>query len=392
MRIVLAPNAFKGSLSPSQVANAMKEGILRANPEIQILLAPLSDGGDGFLEVINHRNTFEKQNYQIPNARFKKINVPILKHLSQPQVVIESAKVLGLTLLEASERNPLYTSSWGLGELLQKILEENPLEELILGLGGSATCDGGIGMASALGVRFLDTQGNSIEPIGRELVRLAKIDCSAIHPKLKRLKRILVCCDVANPLLGLEGSAPVYAPQKGADAEAVQLLEQGLTRLAEVLSKDLGKTVHALPFGGSAGGLAAAFSAFFDAQLVSGVEFVMQSISLHEHLKNATLVLTGEGALDAQTFFGKVPVEVAKRAKEANIPCLGIAGQIRGDFKDFHQAGFQAVFSICPYPLSPQESIQHAKTFLTNATEQIIRTFLIGYTQASVHSNVSSSP
>ena len=244
-----------------------------------------------------------------------------------------------------------------------------------MGIGGSATNDGGVGMAAALGMRFLDAAGNAVAPIGGALGQIRRIDPSGLDPRLATV-RCEAICDVDNPLLGPRGAAQVYGPQKGASPAQVEELEAGLAHLADVIAADLGLDVRDLPGAGAAGGLGAGLHAFLGAELRRGVDLVLDLVGLDDQLAGADLVITAEGQIDYQTAFGKAPAGVAQRAKAQGIPCLAIAGGIGERITDLHRIGIDAVFSLCPGPISLEQAMEAGSTLLQAATEQVVRCFL----------------
>ncbi|MBN1257057.1 MAG: glycerate kinase [Planctomycetes bacterium] len=379
MKIVLAPNALKGSLSAKAAASAMAAGVLQAQSDSEIIRLPVADGGDGMVAVIAEALDGDIRSHQVAGPRGQKVAAEFCVFSGRPPIkadkaaVVEMALASGLALLAESERDPLLTSTFGTGELIAEALRLG-VRHIIVGVGGSATVEGGIGMASALGIRFLDAEGKELAPLGGSLQKINTIDLDALLPTA-RAAVFEIACDVQNPLLGPSGAARVYAPQKGADPEKVEILEEGLTNLADCIEKDLGINVRALPGGGAAGGLAAGLKAFLGARLVNGVELVLDLVGLTKALPGADLVLTAEGALDSQSSYGKAPVGVARAAKRAGIPCIAIAGQVKMSPGDLAQNGFTAAFSMMPVGMTIEESMHRAEELLTTATAKVIRGF-----------------
>jgi glycerate kinase len=256
-----------------------------------------------------------------------------------------------------------------------RIFGNHLISRLVIGIGGSATNDGGIGMAAALGARFLDKNDNPVEPVGGVLATIERIDLDGLDPRLNGL-RVEAICDVDNPLLGERGAARVYAPQKGATPEQVRALEAGLAHLAAVIERDLGLDVRELPGAGAAGGLGAGLKAFLNAKLRRGVDLVLDLVGLDQHLRGADLVLTAEGQIDFQTAFGKAPAGVAERARAVGVPCLAIAGSVGGGLEALHERGIDAVFSLCPGPVSLEQAMAAGGDYLAVAAEQAVRAFL----------------
>lgn len=282
----------------------------------------------------------------------------------------------GLALLESDMQDPTLSTTYGTGELIKAALETGATR-INVGIGGSATNDGGIGMARALGVRFLDNAGKELPPIGKSLLSIAKIDISGLDPRIHTVN-IEAVCDVDNPLYGPKGAAHVYGPQKGATPEQVAELDRGLQNLGQRIQEDLGIDVSTMPGAGAAGGLGAGLRAFLDAKLCKGIDLIFDLVGLHDKLTDADLVLTGEGQIDFQTVFGKAPGGVGAAAKAQNIPCFAVAGSIGKDLGTLHETGIDAVFSLCPGPITLEESMQLSKENISRVTEQAIRAFLAG--------------
>lgn len=371
MKIVIAPNAFKGSLSAVEAADAMAAGARKGAPAGEVLLAPVSDGGDGLIEVLARALGGEILEARVTGPGGRMIDAGYLWLDDRKTAVIEMARASGLALLSKKERDPTKTSTRGTGELVAECLQL-PLQRLVIGIGGSATCDGGTGLAAALGIRFLDDLGNLFEPVGGSLHKIARIDASGIDPKLMKLA-IDVICDVDNPLLGEEGAARVFAPQKGAAPKQVEALEQGLDHLSRLMERDLGIDVSSVKGGGAAGGLGAGLYAFFKAEIRPGVETVQEMVGLGEAMEGADLVLTGEGCLDEQTLFGKAPAGVARLAKERGIPCIALAGRVAGDLDLLRSAGFTHVIPLCRGSVIEREALTKAFPLLAEAAEEALR-------------------
>ncbi len=291
--------------------------------------------------------------------------------------VIEMAAASGLPLVPPQQRNPLHTTTLGTGDLIRAALDLG-CRRLIIGIGGSATTDGGLGMAQALGARFLDADGNRVPPTGEGLLRLAHIDMSVFDTRVHEAV-IRVACDVDNPLYGPQGAAHVYGPQKGADPQAVELLDRGLEQLAEVVERDLGLAIADLPGAGAAGGLGAGLVAFCGASLEPGVKIVVETVGLREKMRGADLCLTGEGRIDFQTAFGKTPKGVADVAVEMNVPVIAVGGSVATDATNLDEL-FQAVFSICNGPLTLEEAMQPKKAaeLLAFTAREVLRCFTAG--------------
>ncbi|MBZ7271626.1 glycerate 3-kinase [Klebsiella grimontii] len=346
MKIIIAPDSFKESVSASRCAQAIKAGFVSIFPQAECVCLPIADGGEGTVEAM------------VEATDGKMVMLPVMGPMGDfvgafyglsgdgQTAFIEMAAASGLMLVPAGERNPLRATSYGTGELIRHALDAG-VRHIILGIGGSATVDGGMGMAQALGARFLDERGESVGLGGGALQLLVKIDLSDLDPRLHDC-RIEVACDVDNPLLGERGAAAVFGPQKGACIEMVAVLERGLQNYARVMLAATGQDVAAMVGGGAAGGMGAAARVFLNATLKSGIDIVLEAVHLEEALRDADLVITGEGRMDSQTVGGKAPVGVARIAKKYDIPVIGIAGVLGDGVEAVHQHGIDAVFSILP--------------------------------------------
>ncbi len=375
-KIILAPNALKGSCTAAAAAAAMARGIAYARPDAELVELPVADGGDGLAEVLSEVLGGEQRTFTVTGPRFAPLEATLVWSPSQRTAIIEMALASGLALLATAERDATATTTLGTGQLMRAALDLGAAR-IIIGLGGSATNDGGIGMAQALGWRFPDASGRAVEPIGGRLSDIARIDAAAKDPRLDQV-RIDAVCDVDNPLTGRHGAAQVYAPQKGASPAQVATLDAGLTHLAALIERDLGLQVAALPGAGAAGGIGAGLVAFAGASLRPGAELVLDLLELDRHLDGADLVLTAEGRIDHQTARGKAPAAVAARAKARKIPCIAIAGSIGEDIGTLHDCGIDAVFSLCRGPMSLEEAQAKADALLADAAEHAVRAFFAG--------------
>jgi glycerate kinase len=371
VKIVVAPNAFKGSLSAAQAAEAMYAGIRRVLADANVELIPVADGGDGLLAALQGPLVAERRIQRVSGPLGNAVDAVFLYSPSRQLAVIEMATAAGLALVDVDQLDVMHASSKGVGELIKAALDLGA-KCIVLGIGGSATSDGGTGLATALGMRFLDAHGQPLAGNGTNLQHICHIDGSALDGRLTTT-RLEVACDVDNPMLGNLGAARVYAPQKGATPDDVSALERGLTNLAAVIQRDLGQQVGDLPGGGAAGGMGAGLKAFFDAQLQPGAQLVLELLQVETAIAAADLVLTGEGRLDYQTGFGKAPGAVAALACKHAVPCIAIAGMLDDSVYRLHDSGFSAVFSLCPGPVPLQQAIDHAAQYLLLATEQIMR-------------------
>jgi glycerate 2-kinase len=373
MKIVLAPNAFKGSMSAMGAAMAMEQGVRAAFPGAEVCKVPVADGGDGLAEVLIDALGGEARAVTVRGPLGEQVQATLCQVPSLGLAAVEMAAASGLALLAPADRDPTRTTTFGTGELIRAALDLGA-RRIVVGIGGSATNDGGVGMAAALGVRFLDAGGEIFEPVGGSLGQIRRIDATRLDPRLAGV-RCEAICDVDNPLTGPTGAAAVYGPQKGATPAQVEALDAGLAHLADRIEADLGLDVRDLPGAGAAGGLGAGLRAFVGAELRRGVDLVLDLIGLDAQLAGADLVLTAEGQIDFQTAFGKAPAGVAERAKALGVPCVAIAGSIGERISDLHSLGIGAVFSLCPGPMTLEQAIAEGPAFLSAATEQVVRCF-----------------
>ena len=372
MKVVVAPNAFKGTLTAPQAAAAIALGVREVFPEADIVEIPVADGGDGTMEALVAANRGEYRRARVEGplgdpveARFGLID-------SGSTAVVELATASGLILIPPERRDPRRASTYGFGQLLQAALDAGP-SRVIAGIGGSATNDGGAGMAQALGYRLLDAAGRELERGGGALARLERIDTYSVDRRWRGV-RVKVACDVTNPLTGPEGASAVYGPQKGADPEAVRELDGALARLAAVVERDLGKRVADIPGAGAAGGTGAGLVAFLDAALVPGAPLVVEAAGFDVHLKGADLVITGEGRVDEQTAYGKAPGEVAKRAHAAGVPVLLLAGSKGEGWEGMKALGVDSVVTLNQEGEDPGQALNAPDRMLTRAAVVACRT------------------
>lgn len=370
-RVVVAPDSFKGSASARVAAEALARGLRRALPGVQVETVPMADGGEGTVEAV----------VEATGGRY--VQTRVVGPLGEPvwarfgivgdgsTAVIEMAAASGLPLVPPHRRNPMVTTTFGTGELIRAALDEG-VRRILVGIGGSATVDGGAGAAQALGVRLLDAEGRPLGFGGGELGRLARIEMAGRDPRLAEVE-VLVACDVTNPLYGPEGAAAVYGPQKGATPEMVAILDRHLRHLADLIRRDLGVDVSTLPGGGAAGGLGAGLVAFCGARLSPGVQLVMEAVRLQQRLAGADLVVTGEGAMDRQTRFGKTPAGVGLLARRLGVPAVAVVGTIGDDVdEDVLQAcGLDAVLSMVPGPMPLDEAMARSEQLLERAGERL---------------------
>jgi len=326
MRILVSPNAFKNSISAEEAATAIQNGLMQSKLHCQSELFPIGDGGDGTGELIVKKCGGHFISTDTFDALGRKISAPFGLIDNGETAVIEMADASGIRLLKPHELNPLRATSFGTG-VQMKIALDKGVKKIIIGMGGSATVDGGCGILKALGIRFLDSSGNELNDLPRSLIHLASTDRSGLDTRIRNCE-IIVLCDVDNMLLGEEGSAWVFGPQKGASAQDVYTLDTVLAKLTEVARKETGRDMSSVKYGGTAGGAAAGLYAFLNAKLVNGIDHFLELTGFDEALENTDLVITGEGSIDAQTLQGKGPFGVAYRAKLKGLPVIGLAGKV----------------------------------------------------------------
>jgi glycerate kinase len=376
LKIVVAPNALKGSLGSVAAAQAMSAGVRLAAPAAEIVQLPVADGGDGLLEVLGTGEGLERIPCRVTGPLGSPVDCALLYAADRRLAIIEMAAAAGLALLPSSGLDPMQATTFGVGELLRLALDHGA-RRIILGIGGSATSDGGTGLARALGARFLDAHGKELPGNAAALQHIKRIDLEQLDPRLAHA-HIDVICDVDNPLLGAAGAARVFSPQKGASPEQVEAIEAGLENLANLVEQQLGRDIRNLRGGGAAGGLGAGLVVFLQAALRPGAELVLELTGFEAALDGASLVLTAEGRLDSQTAHGKAPAAVAGLASRHGIPCIALAGSLGPNLQALQAAGITACFSLCPGPLDLDAAMQQAAPLLTRACEQAVRCFLAG--------------
>ena len=376
MRIVIAPQAFKGSISALDAARAMREGVMRALPEAETTLAPVADGGDGTLETLVEGSGGEIRQVEVCGPLGERRSAEWGAMGDGATAVVEMARTSGLALVPPEKRDPLRATTYGLGEAIRAALDDG-FRRFVVGIGGSATNDAGAGMAQALGARLLDANGDELERGGAALAGLDRIDLSGIEPRAAEAS-FLVACDVSNPLTGPEGASAIYGPQKGATPEMVAALDAALVNFAEVARRDLGVEVENLSGAGAAGGLGGGMVAFLNAELRAGVDIVLDTVGLDETLAGADLVITGEGALDYQTVYQKAPVGVAERASRLGIPTIAVAGTLGEGYHLTREHGIESAVAIPNGPMSLDEASARAHELIADATERAMRLMKVG--------------
>jgi glycerate kinase len=380
MKVVIAPQAFKGGLRGIEAARAMEVGVRRVYPDAHTVLVPVADGGDGTLEALVGDPDDDGLNGQASGGRY--FRTWVTGPLGDPveavwgvmpdghTVVVELARASGLVLVPEARREPRNATTYGTGELIRAALDSG-YRHIIVGLGGSATNDGGVGIAQALGVRFMDKEGDDLPVGGASLARLDAIDLKEIDTRLKECW-IRAATDVSNPLCGMEGASAVYGPQKGATLAVVNQLDCALRRYAGVILRDLGLDVLELPRAGAAGGAGAGLVAFLAARLESGGEVVCDALGLNDYLEEAALVVTGEGRMDGQTVYDKAPIIVAHWAKQRGIPVVAVAGTLGAGHEAVLEHGVVVVEAGAPHTMPLDEAMSQAYGLIADATERAV--------------------
>lgn len=378
MKIVIAPDSYKESLSALEVANAIEQGFREIWPDADYVKLPVADGGEGTVEAMVAATAGCIVDVDVTGPLGEPVTAFFGLSGDERTAFIEMAAASGLEQVPVALRDPLKTTSWGTGELIRHALDAG-VDHIIIGLGGSATNDGGAGMVQALGAKLLDARQNEIGKGGAALDALTRIDISQLDPRLAAC-RIEVACDVTNPLTGKEGASAVFGPQKGATAETIDRLDTALVHYAQIITRDLEVDVLELAGGGAAGGMGAALYAFCGAQLRRGIEIVTDALQLDACVADADLVVTGEGRMDSQTIHGKVPVGVAKVAKRYHKPVIGIAGSLTADVGIVHEHGLDAVFSVIYTICTLDDALKNAAENVRMTARNVAATLKMGQT------------
>ncbi len=369
MKILICPNSFKESLSAIEVCDCVERGLKKADSKFKIEKIPLADGGEGTVNALVLATNGRSLKCKVRDSLGRTIWARYGILGDGRTAIVEMAAASGLALVPMDKRNPLVTTTYGTGEIIGNALNRG-CGKIIVGIGGSATVDGGAGMAQALGVRLLDGKGRDIGFGGGEIEKVEKIDLKFMDKRIAETE-FIIASDVRNPLSGPRGAARVYGPQKGATPEMVERLERGLSSFARVIRKELSISVENLPGSGAAGGLGAGLYAFLGAKMESGVELVMRIAGLEHRIKTADLVITGEGRLDRQTLYGKAVMGVVKMARKYRVPVICIAGSIMPEAKDLYRLGVKGLFSITTMPMSLEEAMGKSRSLLVNASENL---------------------
>lgn len=373
MKIVIAIDSLKGSLSSMEAGTAIKDGILAAKPDAEVIVKPLADGGEGTTDALIEGMNGERIDLTVTGPMHTPVDAYYGYLKDTNTAVMEMASAAGITLVPDSEKNPLLATSYGVGEMINDAIQRG-CRNFIIGIGGSVTNDGGIGMLKALGVRFLDENGEDAGEGGQALAKVARIDVSGMNPLLKEC-HIQVACDVNNPLCGENGSTYVYGPQKGVTEDMKKTLDEAMAHFARVTSETLENDYMNTPGAGAAGGLGYAFLAYTGAALTPGIELILDAVGLEEELSGADVVVTGEGRLDFQTAMGKAPVGVARLAKKYNAKVIAFAGSVTKEATACNKEGIDAFFPILRSVCTLAEAMDPvaARNNMTATVEQVFR-------------------
>ncbi len=364
MKIIIAPDKFKGSLTAREACNAIREGIMDKFPEIETIELPLADGGNGTAEILAASSNGKMISCRVHDPLFRLIHSSFGMSGDRQTAFVEMAAASGLELLNKDERKCYFTSSIGTGELILAACREN-VKKIILCIGGSATNDAGIGMASAIGYRFFDSNNNLLEPVGKSLEFIHHIDDSEIDPGIKNIE-VEVACDVNNPLSGPSGAAWIYGPQKGADEAELQKLDKGLENFAKIAEEKYGISIRDMPGSGAAGGLGGGAIVFLNAKLKKGIDIVLNFLQLEEYLKTSQWMITGEGKLDRQSLSGKVIHGLAGLSAKYNVPVIALTGKVELTISEIKECGLHSAYCITPVESSLEDALKNASANLRN--------------------------
>ncbi|WP_270253472.1 glycerate kinase [Lactobacillus johnsonii] len=370
-KYVVAPDSFKESMTAKEVCDAMEKGIKKADSAAEVIKVPMADGGEGTVDSLVDATNGQRVMVEVTGPIGNKISAYYGILGNGTTAVIEMAKASGLEIVEKKKRNPMITTTFGTGELIRDALDHN-VKEIIIGLGGSSTNDGGSGMAQALGAKLLDKNNYQISFGGGNLDKLDKIDISNLDSRLQDVK-IILASDVTNPLIGKDGASRVFGPQKGATPEMVEKLENNLQHYAKIIKRDLNKDVASVSGAGAAGGLGAGLMAFTTCKMRQGVDIAIEVTKLEEKVKSADYVFTGEGGTDFQTKFGKTPYGVAKLGKKYHKPVISLAGYLGEGIDSLYSEGFTAIFGIIPGVCDLSTALKNGPSNVARTTENIVR-------------------
>ncbi|WP_143833217.1 glycerate kinase [Oceanobacillus timonensis] len=371
-KIIIAPDSFKESMTAKQAAEAIARGFQNVFPDdTQLEIIPMADGGEGTTQSLADALLGTIHYQTVTDPMGEPVRAAYAISGDKSTAIIEAAAASGLELVPPHKRNPMLATSYGTGELIKAALEHG-VSKIILGIGGSATNDGGTGMLEALGAVFYHQNGEKLQRGGGDLIHLSHIDTSLLDARLHHVE-IVVACDVDNPLLGADGASAIYGPQKGANEEMVHQLDQALSHFHDVQEKITHQSVKDIPGSGAAGGLGTAFLAFLNAKLEPGINIVLKETNFYKRAAGANLVITGEGKIDGQTIFGKTPVGVAKAAKQSNIPVIAVCGTLGQNYEKVYDHGIDAAFSMMQSPCSLNDALENGPAYLEGLATNIAK-------------------
>lgn len=369
MKVIIAPDSFKGSLSAREVADSINKGIKKASSEIETILLPVGDGGEGTMDVLVSSTGGRIKNCEVTGPSGDSVNADYGILGDGTTCVIEMASASGLNLVPLDDQKVLKSTSYGTGELIVNALNKG-YKSFIIAIGGSATNDGGLGMLQALGLKALDKDGNVVGDGGGELHKITEIDISEFDERILT-SNFIIASDVQNPLIGLQGASHVFGPQKGASQSDVEFLDAGMENWADVILNKTGIKLHDKNGAGAAGGIGGAFQAFFPSDFKNGIDVVLDEIKLNDYLKDTSLVITGEGRVDNQTIFGKTPFGVAERAYKKSVPTIILAGSVGEGTEELHSYGVIGIYSIINQAMTLEEAMENTGALLEDAAFQI---------------------
>lgn len=372
-RIVIASDSFKGSASSKEVGTYISEGIRSLYPDYETKIFAIADGGEGTVDAILDVNHGEKVTVCVQGPLGTPVNASYAIIDDGKTAVLEMSSASGITLIAPESLNVMQASTYGTGQLIKDALEHG-VERIYIGIGGSATNDGGLGMASALGVRFFDSHQQELAATAENLGKIADLDASAIRDSCRSVE-LHILSDVTNPLCGDNGATAVYGPQKGATVDLITALDEGLTNFAEVIKRRLQKDIKDIPGAGAAGGLGAGLMAFLDGKLERGIDKILEMIHIEEDIKQADLVITGEGRMDGQSINGKAPIGIAAIAQKYHVPTVAIVGSRSLDLDDVYHQGIAGVFDVVNRPMSLEEAMADTRTLVASASRNLISLF-----------------
>lgn len=369
--IVLAPDSFKESMTAKQACEAMQRGIHRVNPHVRCVHVPMADGGEGTMQSLVDATGGQIHVIPVRGPLGQEVQASLGIMGDRKTAVLEMASASGIGLVPVADRNPMAATTYGTGQLIHAALEHG-VEKILIGIGGSATNDGGAGALQALGGRLLDADGKELGPGGGELGKLARIDLANLDPRLRDVQ-VEVACDVTNPLCGPEGASRVFGPQKGATQEMIELLDANLRHYAELIKSQLGRDAAEVPGAGAAGGLGAGLMVFLNGTLKKGIEMVIEYTGLEHKVQEADMVWTGEGSIDFQTQFGKTPLGVARVARRHQKPVVAFAGRIGDDIETLYAEGIDAIFGIMPGASTLEDALKQGEKNIERVSENVMR-------------------